>query len=338
MSIDARATVHGVSPPARRARPPGRLLLGLAALQFGFGFHGVVYAAFGGAFLRARFGLAVPEAAQLLALGLLLFGLLQFAAGLVADLGVRLYGRKAMLVRVAVTYTLARLLFAVLPLPLPAVVGAGLGGLAGSGLPIVLSYLSDHTERGRSGLVAGLQEGVLVVGQVATALLVVALFFAGGAALWGDQLWRRRRDRPPGPGRGRPAAALAPALAAVLAACAPPSDRAAGARSVLHVASSVDGTVAQLDAGTGRPLGPPLPAGPLPWQLARGPDGSLLALSASPTAAWPLEPHRAVGRGVGGPARGAARAGPRGPPRRRRRALRRGGRPRAGGRADDLGD
>ena len=120
-------------------RPSGRLLLCLAAVQFGFGFHGVVYTAFGGYFLRAKFGLAVPEAAQLLALGILLFGLLQFASGLVADLGVRLYGRKAMLVRVAATYTLAWLLFAALPLPLPAVVGVGLAGLAGSGPPIVLS-------------------------------------------------------------------------------------------------------------------------------------------------------------------------------------------------------
>jgi hypothetical protein len=34
-------------------------------VQFGFGFHGVVYTAFGGYFLRAKFGLAVPEAAQL---------------------------------------------------------------------------------------------------------------------------------------------------------------------------------------------------------------------------------------------------------------------------------
>ena len=40
--------------------PPGGLLLSIAALQFGFGFHGVVYTAFGGYFLRAKCGLAVP--------------------------------------------------------------------------------------------------------------------------------------------------------------------------------------------------------------------------------------------------------------------------------------
>jgi hypothetical protein len=80
-------------------RPPGRLLC-LAAVQFGFGFDGVDYTAFGGYFLRDKFGQAVPEAAQPLALGILLVGLHQPASGLVADLGVRLRGRKAMLVRI----------------------------------------------------------------------------------------------------------------------------------------------------------------------------------------------------------------------------------------------
>jgi MFS family permease len=204
VSIDATAAARGAAAPV--PRPPGRLLLCLAAVQFGFGFHGVVYTAFGGYFLRAKFGLAVPEAAQLLGLGILLFGLLQFASGLVADLGVRLYGRKAMLVRVAAAYALAWLLFAALPLPLPAVVGVGLAGLAGSGLPIMLSYLSDHTGRGRSGMVAGLQEGVLVVGQVAALgagwllvgrglsqelVLAVGALWAAAAALLA---WRLPRD------------------------------------------------------------------------------------------------------------------------------------------------
>ena len=122
------------------------------------------------------------------------------------------------------------------------------------------------------------------------------------SACWGPRRGAPRRTRaPPGPG------------------------------PVLYVATSGDGTVARLDAGTGRPLGPPLPAGPLPWQLARGADGSLLALSASPAAARPLTHLGRAGDGVGGAARGAARAGPRGPPRRRRRALRGGGRPGAGG-------
>jgi MFS family permease len=126
----------------------------------------VVYTAFAGYFLRAKFGLSVPQAAQLVGLGLLIFGLLQFAAGFVADLGIRLYGRKAMLVRVAGTYTLSWLLFATLPLPLLAAIGAGLGGLAGAGLPIVLSYLSEHTRRDRSGLVSSFQDVVMVAGQV----------------------------------------------------------------------------------------------------------------------------------------------------------------------------
>jgi DNA-binding beta-propeller fold protein YncE len=98
--------------------------------------------------------------------------------------------------------------------------------------------------------------------------------------------------------RGPATVALAAALVAGAGvACAPAVGSPAGGAPTLYVASSVDGTVAQLDAGTGRPLGPPLPAGPLPWQLARGPDGSLLALSASPNAAWPLTHLRRAGEG-----------------------------------------
>jgi hypothetical protein len=105
-------------------------------------------------------------------------------------------------------------------------------------------------------------------------------------------------------------------LGALLVACAPPSDRPAGAPPVLYVANSADGTVARLDAATGRSLGPPLPAGELPRQLARGLDGSLLALSASPNAAWPLTRLGRAGEGwaarpvaLPGPARGARLAG-----------------------------
>jgi hypothetical protein len=105
-------------------------------------------------------------------------------------------------------------------------------------------------------------------------------------------------------------------LAAALAACAPLSDRAGGAPPVLYVATSGAGAVAQLDSGTGRPVGPPLPAGALPWQLARGPDGSVLALSAAPAADWPLTRIGRTGDGwaahpvaVAGPAREARLAG-----------------------------
>jgi MFS family permease len=168
MSIGPATASHvsertAAAPP--RASVP--LLICLGATQFGFGLHGVVYTAFAGYFLRAKFGLSVPEAAQLVGLGLLLFGLLQFAIGFVADLGIRLYGRKTMLVRVAVTYTCSWLLFSIISVPLLAAVAAGVGGLAGAGAPIVLSYLSDHTERRRSGLVSGLQDVTMVFGQVA---------------------------------------------------------------------------------------------------------------------------------------------------------------------------
>jgi DNA-binding beta-propeller fold protein YncE len=48
----------------------------------------------------------------------------------------------------------------------------------------------------------------------------------------------------------------------------------------VYVADALDGTVTRLDGPGGRPAGPPLPAGPTPWQLAPGPDGGLLVLSA----------------------------------------------------------
>jgi hypothetical protein len=121
-------------------------------------------------------------------------------------------------------------------------------------------------------------------------------------------LARLLRDPRHGTGRRAPTAAVL--LAAALAACAPPSERAAAPPAALYVADSVAGTVAQLDAGTGRPLGPPLPAGPLPWHLARGPDGSLLALSASPGAARPLTHLERAGDGSGWAARPVALAGP----------------------------
>jgi hypothetical protein len=114
-----------------------------------------------------------------------------------------------------------------------------------------------------------------------------------------------RDTRRGAPRRAPPTAVL---LAAVLAACAPPSERAAAPPAALYATNSMDGTVARLDAGSGRPLGPPLPAGPLPWQLAAGPEGSLLALSASPTASWPLT---RLGRaGAGWAARPVAWPGP----------------------------
>jgi hypothetical protein len=119
-----------------------------------------------------------------------------------------------------------------------------------------------------------------------------------------------RRLRDPRRDAGRGALAAAVLLTAALAACAPPSERAAAPPAALYVADSVAGTVAQLDAGTGRPLGPPLPAGPLLWHLARGPDSSLLALSAAPGAARPLTHLARAGDGTGWVARPVALPGP----------------------------
>ena len=78
------------------------------------------------------------------------------------------------------------------------------------------------------------------------------------------------------------------------APCVPASPGAGGAPPVLYVASGGDRTVTRLDAGSGRPLGPSLPVGRAPWQLATGPGGHLLLLATSPPTTLT---H--VGRGAG---------------------------------------
>ena len=70
--------------------------------------------------------------------------------------------------------------------------------------------------------------------------------------------------------RGPAAVALAAALVAGAGgACAPAAGSPAGGAPTLYVANSVDGTVARLDGDTGRPLGPPLAAGPGPGRQGR---------------------------------------------------------------------
>jgi DNA-binding beta-propeller fold protein YncE len=86
-------------------------------------------------------------------------------------------------------------------------------------------------------------------------------------------------------------------LAAVLAACAAPQQPVAGVPDALYVANGHDGTVSQLDSATGRPLGPPLPAGPSPWRIAPGADGSLLALSIAQPHGGHVTHVRRSGRG-----------------------------------------
>jgi hypothetical protein len=78
-----------------------------------------------------------------------------------------------------------------------------------------------------------------------------------------------------------PLAAGLAALVVLAAACAPPAGAAAARvpAPVLYVADA-GGTVTPRDAATGRAVGPPVPAGPAPWQMAPGPNGSLLVLPA----------------------------------------------------------
>jgi hypothetical protein len=64
--------------------------------------------------------------------------------------------------------------------------------------------------------------------------------------------------------------------------CSPAARRpAAGAPTRLYVANARDGTVSQLDAASGRALGPPIPAGAAPAQVVASPAGSLLVVPAA---------------------------------------------------------
>jgi DNA-binding beta-propeller fold protein YncE len=83
-------------------------------------------------------------------------------------------------------------------------------------------------------------------------------------------------------GMGRWSAVFVRGLAAVLlTACAAPGGGAAGGQGALYVANALDDSLTRLDGQSGHVIGPDLPAGRAPGQLAPGPAGSLLALSAA---------------------------------------------------------
>ena len=119
---------------------------------------------------------------------------------------------------------------------------------------------------------------------------------------------RRAAPRPALPGRRGTRRALGLAVTAVMGAaggaCGPAPDAAGAGPIVLYVANALDGTVTRVDGERGRPLGPPVPAGPAPWQLVAGPAGRLLVL-ASVSDAHPSGGLRhvvplATGAGTGG--------------------------------------
>jgi hypothetical protein len=97
----------------------------------------------------------------------------------------------------------------------------------------------------------------------------------------------------------RAAGALAGlAVAAVLAACAPPADTRAAPEAVLYVANARDGTVSRIDLPGGRPAGAAIPVGAAPAQLVASPGGHLLVV---PTTADRGAAPALVTRGGGGP-------------------------------------
>ena len=81
---------------------------------------------------------------------------------------------------------------------------------------------------------------------------------------------------------------LPAAVALLRSGCAPAARGGAGSGAVIHVAVASDGTVARLDATTGRPVGPALqtdPAGPRPTQVIPVAGGGLVAVSPDAAAA-----------------------------------------------------
>ena len=75
-------------------------------------------------------------------------------------------------------------------------------------------------------------------------------------------------------GTGARVASLLALAALAGAGCAPAADGAATAPPFVYVASGGDGTIARLDAGSGRPVGASVSVGGAPRQVAAGRDGS----------------------------------------------------------------
>ena len=97
-------------------------------------------------------------------------------------------------------------------------------------------------------------------------------------------VWRGGRTAPArqrGAGAAAGAVRLGLALVALLllAACVPAPGRWPDAPALLYVANGLDGTVVRVDARSGRRVGPALPVGPGPVQLAAGRAGGVLVRS-----------------------------------------------------------
>jgi DNA-binding beta-propeller fold protein YncE len=95
--------------------------------------------------------------------------------------------------------------------------------------------------------------------------------------------------------RSLSASAVLGLIMALAMGCVAPDQGATGTATLLYVANSRDGTITRLDVESGRSVGVSLPAGPAPWQIAPGPEGSLIVLSGLPDHSGELT-HIAPGR------------------------------------------
>jgi hypothetical protein len=73
------------------------------------------------------------------------------------------------------------------------------------------------------------------------------------------------------------------AIAVLVAGCAPPRLTTGSGVAPLFVSNGLDQTISRLDPSSGRKLGPPIPVGVAPWQIAVGPRDSMLVLPMTAT-------------------------------------------------------
>jgi MFS family permease len=168
-----------------RARSTALLLGSLCVLQAATGFTWSAYFAFGGIFLQAKLGLSVEAIALLVSSAFLVYCVIQFGVSLVVDVGVRVAGLRAMLLRSPVLYGLGMTILVLGSSPTTAIVGVGLTGLGAATLPLMLAGVAASAPKGTSGRMASLLGVTYVAGQI-IALGVGWLLVSRG---WTDALF-----------------------------------------------------------------------------------------------------------------------------------------------------
>lgn len=145
---------------------PIPLLGSLCLLQAATGLNWSAYFAFGGIFLRAKLGLPVETIALLVSSSFLVYCLTQVGSSLMVDVGVRVAGLRAMLLRSPVFYGLGLIVLVLGTSPAAVVAGVGLMGLGAATNPLMLAAVAASTPKNASGRMASLLGVAYVAGQI----------------------------------------------------------------------------------------------------------------------------------------------------------------------------